>query len=312
MLKQRLLFGTLMIAGVAGIVALDAWLSQVGAQAAEGSIRSWACAVPIVAVILVMAVLANYEMAGLLRHAKFQPAANWSAFVVAGLVLIPWIEMQQRIGNCAVCSITQAVSPTGFWIAGGLVGACLAIMARKRTEGAIGALAGTLLLILYLGLLGSVIARLRCEWPGAAGAALLVYFLLTVKSGDIGAYLTGMAIGRHKLIPWLSPGKTIEGGLGAMVFAALVSLGLLSLWGHWHAYLGPPPFSGIQGLLFGLIMAVAGHLGDLVESLFKRDAGVKDSGAIIPAFGGLLDLMDSPLVAGFFGYIFLRACGANG
>ena len=323
MLRQRLLFGTLMIVAVVGIVILDAWVSQTNPQSNNSCAmntpscevaHSWGSGLPIVLFILAMTVLANYEMAGVLRHAGFQPAAHWAALVVAGLVATPWIEMQQYLGNWAACPLTalnQAVSPTLVWLAGGVIGACLAIMFRKQTQGAIGNLATTLLLMLYLGLLGSIITRLRCEWPGVAGSALVVYFLLTVKASDIGAYLTGMAVGRHKLIPWLSPGKTIEGAIGAIVFSALVSLGLMTLWGQWQN-LGTPPFSGIQALVFGFVMAVAGHLGDLVESLMKRDAAMKDSGAIIPAFGGLLDLMDSPLVAGVFAYVFFHACQRSG
>jgi phosphatidate cytidylyltransferase len=155
-------------------------------------------------------------------------------------------------------------------------------------------MAVTMFLILYLGLLGSFAVRIRCMDRGPGGAALIVYFILTVKSSDIGAYFTGMAFGKHKLIPWLSPGKTVEGAVGAVAFAAVIGAAGMLLWRAFPA-LGPAPFSLPQALVFGAVMAITGHMGDLTESAFKRDGGAKDSGQVIPAFGGLLDLLDSPL-----------------
>jgi phosphatidate cytidylyltransferase len=296
MLRQRLLYGSLMIAGIVGVVLLDGWLSQralvhAASRPASAGAALLPCALPITLFVVLLAVLATYEMARLCRAGGFHPAAHWAAVVSAGLVFIPWLEMQ-RLNALVEVPLTLSL----WWLTGGLLGACLALLLRKTTERALANMALTLFLILYLGLLGSFAVRIRCMQEGAAGAALIVYFILVVKSSDIGAYFTGMAIGRHKLIPWLSPKKTIEGAAGAVVFASLVGLGGMRLWTAFPI-LGTPPLAFAQALIFGAVMAVAGHLGDLTESAFKRDMGLKDSGQVVPAFGGLLDILDSPLFA---------------
>lgn len=290
MLKQRLLYGTLMIVALVGIILLDGWLAGTALRSAAADPAAMLrCALPITLLVVFLTVLATYEMSRLCQTAGYRPAAHWAAIVSAGLAFLPWLEMQS-VSTPVSIPIPIAL----WWLTGGLLGACLAMLARKTTERALSNLALTMLLILYLGLLSSFAVRIRCMSPGPAGAALVVYFLLTVKSSDIGAFFTGRAIGRHKLIPWLSPGKTIEGAAGAVVFAALVGAGGMLLWRQFPS-LGAPPLGLPQALAFGSVMAVAGHFGDLIESAFKRDVGVKDSGQLVPAFGGLLDILDSPL-----------------
>ena len=114
--------------------------------------------------------------------------------------------------------------------------------------------------------------------------------------GDTGAYTVGRLIGRHKMAPSISPGKTVEGALGAFLFACL---------GSWLTFrwivpflpegAGPGPWYG--WLLFGVLVGGAGMLGDLAESLLKRDVGVKDSSTWMPGFGGVLDILDSLLLS---------------
>ncbi|MEL7238219.1 MAG: phosphatidate cytidylyltransferase, partial [Planctomycetota bacterium] len=105
---------------------------------------------------------------------------------------------------------------------------------------------------------------------------------------------TGKSLGKHKLIPFLSPGKTWEGLAGGVVTAALVGaacapgLDLLTWW---------------KGAIFGAVIGVVGQAGDLLESLMKRDADVKDSSQLLPGFGGVLDVIDSPLVAAPVAYL---------
>lgn len=292
MLWQRLLFGSLMILAVVGIVAVDATVSTRGGELSTPG--RWA-ALPVTLLVALLAILATFEMGRLCRAGGHAPATSWAAFVAAGLVVVPWVDMQVQLGHIGplLSPAAHLVSPTVIWIAGGLLGACLAILTRRTTERALANIATTLLLFLYLGLLGSFLVRIRCMAPGASGALLLIYVILTIKAGDIGAYFTGRALGKHKLAPWLSPAKTVEGAIGAMVAAMAVAVaGTLA----WPTSLGAP-FTVPQALVFGLFMAVTGHLGDLVESAFKRDMKIKDSGRLVPAFGGLLDLLDSPLFA---------------
>jgi len=148
--------------------------------------------------------------------------------------------------------------------------------------------------LLYLGLLGSFILGIRIDrglWPFLA-------FVLVVKSSDIGAYTLGKLCGRHKLAPRVSPGKTWEGLAGAVVFAVVVSFAFAWLSGIMRVWLTP---------VFGAAMAVIGQLSDLVESMLKRDAQQKDSSNRVPGFGGILDVIDSPLFAAPVAYLFFAA-----
>jgi phosphatidate cytidylyltransferase len=173
----------------------------------------------------------------------------------------------------------------------------------RQTEGAIVHMAGTVLSTLYLGGLAWFLVALRVKHSfkasGVQGDTLIVVMiLLCVKFTDIGAFFGGKAIGRHKLIPWLSPGKTWEGLFCGMLTAGAVGA-LLARW------INPPvyPLPWTKGFIFGVIIGGIGQLGDLLESLMKRDAQVKDSGKLVPGFGGILDIIDSPLLASPFAYL---------
>jgi phosphatidate cytidylyltransferase len=180
---------------------------------------------------------------------------------------------------------------------------------RRKTDGAVMAAAVTMFALIYMGLLpGFLVAIRRWYSPWVVAAVLLV-----VKSCDIGAYFTGRAIGRHKLIPWLSPGKTWEGLIGGVIFSGLVALGLAYLSNHFGVAgiyktvdgvrnFTPNDFHLPRTFIAGLLMGGVGQFGDLTASLFKRDAGIKDSGNSIPGFGGVLDVVDSPLVVAPLAY----------
>jgi phosphatidate cytidylyltransferase len=124
----------------------------------------------------------------------------------------------------------------------------------------------------------------------------VLMILLVVKFTDIGAYFGGRALGRHKLIVWLSPGKTWEGLICGMLTAGIVGIVCV----HFAPELQLNPH---KGFIFGVVIGGIGQVGDLLESLMKRDAQVKDSGHLIPGFGGILDVIDSPLFAAPFAYL---------
>ncbi len=169
---------------------------------------------------------------------------------------------------------------------------------------------GTLLAIVYLGVLTGFylpICMTHSAWMVLATVAV-------VKCADIGAYTTGRLIGRHKLIPWLSPGKTVEGFFGGLLFAGIVGAGIAMFLQATRAGVGGDPerWAGVSqlaailvGAASGVLLGATGQLGDLLESLLKRDAGVKDSGAV-PGFGGVLDILDSPLLAAPVAYWLLK------
>ncbi len=176
--------------------------------------------------------------------------------------------------------------------------------AAKRTEGAVYVAASTMFAFLYLGVMpGFLIAIRRWHSPWVIAGIILV-----VKMCDTGAYFTGRAVGRHKLIPWLSPGKTWEGLIGGLAAAAgtaallawlsnTLEIANISLTQNGAREVQVVTFSILNAALAGALLGLVGQFGDLTASIFKRDAGIKDSGKSIPGFGGLLDVLDSPIVA---------------
>jgi len=131
-------------------------------------------------------------------------------------------------------------------------------------------------------------------WRIPSGGLLLLLPLFTTWASDIGAYAVGRTFGRHKLIPSVSPGKTVEGAIGGVLASMLVA------WLYVAFALAPATHLGFTwrpfgALFFGALVSVAAQLGDLAESLLKREAGVKDSSTLIPGHGGVLDRCDSLL-----------------
>ena len=118
------------------------------------------------------------------------------------------------------------------------------------------------------------------------GAQLLMYLFMLVWSADVGAYFVGKSLGKHKLMPNVSPGKTIEGFLGGVVCAGILTV-IVGISLQWSSD------KFMTALLVTLLITSISVLGDLTESMFKRQAGVKDSGSILPGHGGILDRIDS-------------------
>ena len=130
----------------------------------------------------------------------------------------------------------------------------------------------------------------------------LLFFILTTKCSDIGAYSLGSLIGRHKMIPSVSPAKTWEGFVGAILLSTAAAMVMAQYWGP--ARLGGMTLGHAAAL--GPVLAVGAVIGDLVESVFKRDSGVKDSGSFFPGIGGILDLLDSLLFNAPLMFLYLR------
>jgi phosphatidate cytidylyltransferase len=142
--------------------------------------------------------------------------------------------------------------------------------------------------VLYVGLLGGYIIAIRVlPEDGRLPAKLLTLFFMIVFGGDTGAYYTGRALGRHKLAPRISPGKTVEGAIGGL--AGNIAAVIIARYSFF------PELALVTAIPLGLIMGSLGIVGDLCESMLKRGAQVKDAGKLIPGHGGLLDRLDSML-----------------
>ena len=168
---------------------------------------------------------------------------------------------------------------------------------RTQSDNAVVAIATTMFGIFYISWLFSFMIKIRILDHGMALAGCL---LLVTKGADIGAFLVGIRWGKHSLIPKISPKKTVEGVLGGIVFGvcgALVSKSFLPAW---------PIFSFANLVLLGVALSLLGLLGDLSESLIKRDCAAKDSSYIFPGMGGIMDVIDSLLFTAPAFYFFIH------
>ena len=188
-----------------------------------------------------------------------------------------------------------------------VLGLCVReFVSKERQTVALTAMSTTLLGLMYVPWLLNFVQKINFlpTLPGhplVDGRFYVLYFIVVTKFSDLGAYCTGSLIGRHKMIPRISPGKTWEGMGGAIVVSTLTSV----VFAHWAG----PRLAGMNlthALILGVIMSVAAVIGDLIESIFKREAGVKDSGKFFPGIGGILDLLDSLLFNAPLMYLYLR------
>jgi len=169
------------------------------------------------------------------------------------------------------------------------------LFSRRPVEGALDDVAATVLGVFYVALLFSFQVSIR---TGLDGKQWLVFLYFVIWASDIGAYSIGIPFGKHRLYEKVSPKKSVEGLVGALVASA----GMALLCRAWFL----PSLGREEAIVLALALALVGVVGDLVESLFKRAAGVKDSGGIIPGHGGILDRMDSMLFAAPVLYFYLR------
>jgi phosphatidate cytidylyltransferase len=181
-----------------------------------------------------------------------------------------------------------------------VLGLCLRqFFSRSNTAGIL-AISTSLFGLMYVPWLLNFIQKINF-FPGVEGHFYLLYFLLITKFSDTGAYVVGSLIGRHKMIPRISPGKTWEGFGGAILGSVLASLVFVHFFGS--KMFGMNEFHAIN---LGVILSIGAVVGDLIESIFKREAGVKDSGRFFPGIGGILDLLDSLLFNAPIMYLYLR------
>ena len=252
-------------------------------------------------ILMAFVALALYEFFTMVRHrgvlvhrplsiglgVVFIGLVAWRSLVKPGYMAAPLLGQQGTLFNWAWDI---------FWPAT-IVLIFLRQFTRQNTFEALSGLATTLFGLAYIpGLLG-YLCYLRA-FKGEAGAWLIVFLILVTKLGDVGALVIGKLFGRHTLIARISPRKTIEGFIGAVLVSAVV------------AALAHPMVSRLRGFPMaafgvGLFLGCFGQLGDLAESLIKRDCQVKDSSRMLPGLGGVLDVLDSVLFTAplFYGFL---------
>ena len=181
-----------------------------------------------------------------------------------------------------------------------VLGLCVRQFVSRSNTAGILAISTTIFGLLYVPWLLNFIQKINF-FPGVDGKYYVLYFILVTKFSDTGAYVVGSLIGRHKMIPRISPGKTWEGFVGAIV----VSTGASLAFTHFFAD-KMPGMTPLHAVVLGVVLSSTAVVGDLIESLFKREAGVKDSGNFFPGIGGILDLLDSLLFNAPIMYLYLR------
>ena len=271
MLKYRLLFGSIMIVAFLGLILLDGHL--------DGSLSKAAPNKPVQAtiftiLIILLTIPAQFEIDNLIKQTG---AHLFKVITIPATILLATAFYWEQFVN-----MDQLFMFLLFWAPTVFLALFITQALKFGTEGTIRNVSASFFSIIYLGFLCSFILMIRTSW----GPWVLLLFVFTIKSSDIGAYTLGRLFGKHKMAPRISPGKTWEGLGGAMLFAAGVSIGFSLFCGI---------MSFLPAAVFGAVFGVLGQMGDLVESMIKRDAASKDSSSSIPGFGGILDVIDSPL-----------------
>ncbi|MBC7976665.1 MAG: phosphatidate cytidylyltransferase [Myxococcales bacterium] len=258
----------------------------------------WALA----ALLAIAAALAANEYYGIARAAGLQPMATLGS-ALAGVAPLALHAQRRGVMHGELTAIGVVVVLIVF-----------AVSIRRRWPDGhpIAAVSTTVFGIIYTGVtLGyAYVLRYHPYAIGArAGAALLALPLILTWTSDIGAYFVGRAFGKRKLIPVVSPGKTVAGAVGALVLCMIVS------WAYTRWVLVPNASlamslkskdiaaPAVAAMLFGGLISIAAQVGDLAESLIKRDAGVKDSSHLLPGHGGVLDRLDSLFFVLPFSYL---------
>ncbi|MDI7246306.1 MAG: phosphatidate cytidylyltransferase [Bacillota bacterium] len=228
---------------------------------------------------------AGIGVAGVLEFYRLARGAGFEPGAAIGVVGVLSFALAGHLGSSAAVGAT---------LAGMIIVSLVSQTLRLGRESAIANPAVTVFGAAYVGWAIALLLLLRGSEGAAAGLGHVVTALLTVWANDIGAYFLGSALGRRKLMPDVSPRKSIEGAISGLVTGVCVGVGARALGaalGWWPGI----PFA--HAVMLSLVVGVAGQAGDLAESAMKRNAHVKDSGVFLPGHGGVLDRIDSVLFA---------------
>ena len=284
MLGRRLISAAIIIALLIFVFWLDYYLGQTTGRLAL-------IFAPILAIV---AVMAAEEIRFMLSRQGAHPRF-W--LVLGGILTIMLFASAPALWKQypEICDIGKL-----GWLAIGFAGAfgliiCGEMLLYKKSDDALQRIIKSIFIVMYVGLLGFFI-QLRFMKSNEWGIVAMLSLVVTVKASDTFAYLVGRAIGKEKLAPILSPGKTIQGAIAALVFGSLGSLLVFFVLAPWITG-EPGKTSLIAAILFGVVVTIAGIMGDLAESLIKRETDCKDSSSWLPGLGGVMDILDSLLAA---------------
>lgn len=299
MLGQRLITSAVLLAAVLGLMWLD------GTRSAEGLGGLW-----LLPLLLFFALGTARELAALLRQSGRPidtPLALFGAGGVAVSACIPYIWPLAGSNYPQNCPVGQL-----GWIVVGIllvIGAALILeMSRYKgkNSGTTERIQSATFVSVYVGAPLAMFVAIRGLGTGNWGLIALITLVAATKSTDAGAYFVGKAFGTHKLIPRLSPGKTVEGAIGGVLTSIAVTYACVyGLFPRFADVQVAAPWWG--PFVLALVCAISGMIGDLAESLLKRDTNTKDSGTWLPGLGGVWDVTDSLLASALPGFLCLAA-----
>lgn len=251
-----------------------------------------------VVIMTLLAWLGLREFYAMAQKTKLLCFPAWGLFCGSLLMVGTFLHLQGKLGIYGTPARVNdfETSLLIFFV----LGMCVRQFLRHEMAQGIAAISTTLFGLMYVPWLLNFIQKINF-FPGVEGTWYVLFFILVTKASDVGAYLLGSLIGKHKMIPRVSPGKTWEGFAGALLMSTGVSVLFASLAG---AHLVGMKI--MHAVVLGLVLGSAAVIGDLIESIFKREAGVKDSGGFFPGIGGILDLLDSLLFNAPLMYLYLR------
>jgi phosphatidate cytidylyltransferase len=278
LLSWRLTLGTLFIAALVGLCWLDARAAQPG--------------IVLLPLAILLSLAAAGELLAMYRKQGHDPIA-WIVYSGTLLVVLAAV-MPVMCPDLAISVHMGSLGSLAIGFASALLLALVGEMLRFHEPGT--ATINVALAFFATAYAGGLFAFL--ELVRSRGMLAFISLIAIVKMSDIGQYTAGRIFGKHKLAPRISPGKTWEGVAGGILFAWLAA------WITFRFAHSSADSSFPDVITYATVLALAGIIGDLAESLLKRDAGVKDSSTWMPGFGGVLDLLDSLLGAAPVAYLF--------